>query len=259
MTVNTYTGVRTNAELIEQVYELGHLDDAWRVLDSTYSNGKFWARRRPPRLVTVDIDPDKPAQILGDGTRLPFADATFDATITDGPYKLNGRPTDAVDQPYGVHRWESREGRHQLLVGLLAEAARVTVPGGRCFAKCQPQVNGGRLWFQQRILSDAGEAAGLDLVDELYMASGRAQPLRAPCLACGAKLMRRSTGVWGRVVSSKASEDEQAAAFVCDAGGAHQPGDLSPQQHSNSNMSILLIFIKLPPSPPKGEAADTLF
>ena len=69
--------------------------------------------------------------------------------------------------------------------------------------------------------------------------------------------MRRETGAWGRVVVGTASDEAKAAAFICDdGGGAHVPGDLSPQQHSYSNISILLIFIKLPPEP---EEEPTLF
>lgn len=264
MTIHSLADTRNNAELIRDYVAPIWFEDHWTILDSTHNAGKFWKLWQPEHLVRVDIDPlhRDHIDLLGDGTRLPFADDTFDATVTDGPYKLNGRPTDSVDLPYGVHKWQGRTERHTLLVGLLIEAARVTRPEGIVTAKSMPQVNGGRRWFQHRILSDAAEAIGMALVDEYLMPSGRKQPERSSCTECGAALMRRSDGQWGRVVSKQASDTEKAAAFVCEGTDVpHVPGEPTPQQHSESNYSVMSIF-RLPARAlnlPDPSAEPTLF
>lgn len=165
---------RTNAEMVADVARLGYLGG--RVLDCTYGRGTFWKVFRPAELVACDGDPAKsPIGYSVDFTRMPFADEEFDASVIDGPYKLNGTPTIEVDEAYGVHVTSSREGRHELIKGGIVECVRVTRVGGHVLVKCQDQVNGGKVRWQSRIFADHAEALGCRLRDSFLFPSYRPQ------------------------------------------------------------------------------------
>lgn len=163
---------RTNAELIVACRTLGYLRDDWVTLDPTYGRGTFWNIWRPRILRTHDQKIDGV-----DFRHLPYPDAMFEAITFDPPYKLNGTPTEEVDERYGVDRYASRADRHQLIRDGMAECARVLAPGGSLLVKCQDQVNGGKVRWQTIEFSTYGtEELGLDLVDMLHMLGGRPQP-----------------------------------------------------------------------------------
>lgn len=134
----------TNAHLIEDVARLGYITDDDLVLDMTYGRGGFWARYRPPRLVTVDINTE--AHIRADNRRLPVRDRAFDVAVFDPPYKLNGTPAlGDFDARYGIEevtRWQDRMDR--IDDGLIAASRALTI-GGRLLVKCQDQVCSGQV------------------------------------------------------------------------------------------------------------------
>lgn len=169
---------RHNGELIAAVARLGYLHPDDYTLDCTWGRGTWWATWRPKRLEGSDLDPDlSPTATSVDFTDLPWDDATFDAVCFDPPYKLNGTPTATVDQRYGVHTVRSRDERHQLMLDGLTECARVTRTGGVVLAKCQDQVEGGKVRWQTRMLADHAEThCDLELIDRLDMLGGRPQP-----------------------------------------------------------------------------------
>lgn len=165
---------RTNAEMIADVARLGYLDG--RVLDCTHGKGTFWKVWQPAELVACDLHPLKsPIGYSVDFTDLPFADGEFDAAVIDGPYKLNGRPTAKVDEPYGVHVPASRDGRHELIKAGITECIRVTRVGGHVLVKCQDQVNGGKVRWQTRIFAEHAEQLGCRLRDSFLFPSYRPQ------------------------------------------------------------------------------------
>lgn len=114
--VLTATKWATNAELIEDVERFGYLDG--RVLDCTYGYGTFWKNWKPDDLTACDIDPAKsPIGHSVDFTNLvEFGKRSFDAVVFDPPYKLNGTPTDAVDERYGVHKVATWQDRYSLII-----------------------------------------------------------------------------------------------------------------------------------------------
>lgn len=168
---------RSNAELIEACVRLGYLQEDWRTLDPTYGFGTFWQRWRPATLIASDLDPVKSPGLVADVRALPFPDRSFDAVVFDGPYKLNGTPTDAAgsDGRYGVHEVTNWRDRMSLLVDGLVECARV-LGGGYLLVKCQDQVCSGKVRWQTDVLTDAAGICGLGKVDRLDLLSYRPQP-----------------------------------------------------------------------------------
>lgn len=173
----------SNAALMEACRTLGYLGDGRRTLDATFGLGNFWTLWRPDGLVALDryvVTPPerRPVDLVADFTRLPFADRTFEDAVFDGPYKLNGTPsdTDGADTRYGVGgpvytRWQDRM---TLLRQGLQSCAWVT--SRTLLVKCQDQVCSGRMRWQTTYLVEAAEAVGFGLVDRFDFLSYRAQP-----------------------------------------------------------------------------------
>lgn len=176
MTVLAATAWPTNAHMIEDVAELGYLGGD--VLDCTYGYGTFWKRWRPKVLIGCDLDPAK--SLIGysvDFTALPGPwSESFDAVVFDPPYKLNGTPTDAVDERYGVHVVRTWQDRLDLIEAGIYECVRVLKPKGYLLIKCQDQVCSGQVRWQTRIFADHAEDCGTTLVDRFDMLGGRPQP-----------------------------------------------------------------------------------
>jgi SAM-dependent methyltransferase len=164
----------SNAELIEACARLDYLDADALTLDATFGRGIFWRTWRPRRLITADKSKGRP-MLRADFTRLPFPDHTFDRVILDPPYKLNG--TDAGEgERYGVERYASWQGRHQLIRGGITDCARVLRPAGVLLVKCQDQVCSGAVRWQTDEFTRHAESLGLDKVDRLDRLGHRPQP-----------------------------------------------------------------------------------
>jgi hypothetical protein len=169
----------TNAALIADCARLGYLHADWRTLDPTYGYGTFWNDFRPAELDASDLDPAKsPIGYSVDFRALPWPDRYFGSVVFDGPYKLNGNPsdTDGSDERYGVHEYTDWRDRMALLRAGVAECARVLRTGGYLLVKCQDQVCGGRVRWQTFELTLEAEKHGLGLVDRLDFLSYRPQP-----------------------------------------------------------------------------------
>lgn len=174
MSVLTATRWHDNGALIEDVARLSYLDG--RVLDVTFGYGTFWSRWQPAELVACDLDPTKsPIGYAVDFRELPFDDRSFDAVVLDPPYKLNGTPTDEVDERYGVHiptRWQDR---HELIRSGITECARVA--RRYVLLKCMDQVSAGKKRWQTIEFTNHAAAVGLLLEDRFDMlTSPRPQP-----------------------------------------------------------------------------------
>ena len=176
MTVMAISGYKDNGYLILACVELGYLCKEWVTLDPTYGEGVFWKHWRPNTLVAHDLDPElSPSGVSIDATMLPYPDRHFDSVVIDGPYKLNGKPTEETDKRYGVHiptRWQDRM---QLLGKMLTEGARV-LDGGFLLFKCQDQVCSGKVRWQTHVFTDLAVTLDLGLVDRLEFCSYRPQP-----------------------------------------------------------------------------------
>lgn len=161
----------SNAEMIAEVARLGYLNG--HVMDCTYGRGVFWKVFKPEKLTAHDLKLDGV-----DFRDLPHPDGAFDTSVIDGPYKLNGTGSNP-DIRYGVDLYASWQGRHALICLGMTECARVTIPRGYVLVKCQAQVCGGAIRWQDRIFADHGESIGLTLVDRFdLLGKGRKQPER---------------------------------------------------------------------------------
>ena len=163
-----------NAQLMRDVATLGYLKFEDYTLDCTYGTGRFWKLWRPLALIPTDLT-------MGiDFQYLPFPDGEFDATVIDGPYKLNGTSTSkgasALDAGYGVTAPAKWQERHALINAGIRECVRVTQRGGKVFVKCQDQVCLSKVRWQTREFSDTAEKAGCRLVDQIHVYGSRKQP-----------------------------------------------------------------------------------
>lgn len=168
----------TNADMILDVARLGYINPEDQVLDPTYGRGGWWKKWHPVGLVAHDINP---ALTFGgqsiDFRDMPYPAGHFDVVAFDPPYKLNGTPTAEIDERYGVHVVASRADRHQLIRDGITECLRVLKPGGILLAKCQDQVNGGKVRWQTIEFTRHAETVGpAVLIDMLHMLGGRPQP-----------------------------------------------------------------------------------
>ena len=78
------------AEAVKGLLAL-HFRDAATVLDMSYGDGKFWHPQMPRglELTTLDINPAKRADVIGDFRALPFPDRAFDVACFDPPYMVD--------------------------------------------------------------------------------------------------------------------------------------------------------------------------
>lgn len=173
-------GDRTNnADLMAGCATLGYLPDP--VLDLTYGKGRFWNESRPLDLATNDADESTDATYHEDFTATGWVDDGFGAVVFDPPYKLNGtskpRGPATSDVDYGVAGdYMPMRERHKLMRDGLAEAIRITRPGGFVLTKCQDQVSSGQVRWQTRMLEAVAKRHGCKLVDELHVRGYRQQP-----------------------------------------------------------------------------------
>lgn len=167
----------TNGHLIADCARLGYLRKEWLTLDPTYGYGTFWKVWQPDELVACDLNPAKsPIGYPVDFTDLPWSGGHFRAAVYDGPYKLNGNPsdTDGIDERFGVEVYTRWQDRLDLLVRGAVEVARVT--DEYLLVKCQDQVVSGKLRWQTIAITEALESAGFGLKDRMEFLGRRGQP-----------------------------------------------------------------------------------
>ena len=112
-----------------------------RILDPTWGLGRFWTRWKPWELFGSVFDPAKSPSAPTDFRHLEeWVNGYFGAVTLDGPYKLNGTATKAVDGRYGVDTYASPAERHGLICDGMTECTRVLKVGGVLLVKCKDQV-----------------------------------------------------------------------------------------------------------------------
>lgn len=161
--------------MITSVAKLGYLNG--RLLDVTFGYGNFWSLWQPPDLVACDLDPAKsPVGYPVDFTHLPSEwMGEFDTIVLDPPYKLNGRPTDAVDERYGVASRATVQERYSLIDRGIGECARFTKR--YLLLKCMDQVVSGRKHWQTIHFANYASLHGMALVDRFdLLVTPRPQP-----------------------------------------------------------------------------------
>lgn len=166
----------TNAHLIEDVARLGYLRREDAILDPTWGRGVFWKRWQPDVLVGSDLELEKsPVGRSVDVRWMPyFRTGSFDVVVFDPPYKLNGTGAEHEDRfgvagPY-VSRWE----RFEVAELGLEECARIARRA--VLLKCQSQVNGGDVRWQDIDFTNYAAGLGLELVQRFWKIGHRPQP-----------------------------------------------------------------------------------
>lgn len=155
-----------NAELFAEVARLGYLPEP--VLDLTYGKGCFWNSYRPKPLWTNDLDPDSEAVYHYDFRATLFNNNGFATVVFDPPYKLSGtNKLPEFDRRFGLDKTRTRQEILGMLVGGLAEAARIA----REFVlvKCMDQINSGELVKQTAIVHNVAQAMGLKQAGEFWL------------------------------------------------------------------------------------------
>jgi hypothetical protein len=174
---------KTNADLILAAAEMGYLTG--RTLDATYGKGGFWTKYRPKELVTNDWDPTMYVEHNHDFRALPgHWEATFDTTVLDPPYKLDGTPQDRgpgeANLLYGVgagaREYESVDAVDQLYIDGLRECYRVTKPKGYVLCKVMDQVSGSRTRWESWKVANLMHTLGARYVTSFFLIGSRKQP-----------------------------------------------------------------------------------
>ena len=169
--IHAYGRWPSNAELIRDVATL-YLPLYADVLDATYGAG-VWTRGLlagdkfpPPRVIANDLNPDIPCLFHHDFRHFtPRWDWTFDVTMFDPPYKLNGTPSGDDDIRYGVDQPSSIEERMDLILDGVTGCLATVKAKGQLWVKCADQVASGQVvWQTEEVISHA-RAKGCDLVD----------------------------------------------------------------------------------------------
>lgn len=164
---------RSNAELIAHgCVPLRYLQKDWPTLDPTYGlRGGWWKLWQPDHLEAHDI------RTTGlDFRYLPEEWlAAWKVVTYDPPYKLNGKPTEVVDDRYGVGVYRTLAQRKGLMLDGLIACADAVEPGGFLLAKCQDQVCGGKVHWQTDWYTGWAAKAGLVKRDRLDIV-GRSRP-----------------------------------------------------------------------------------
>ena len=117
----------TSAETVSKMLTVLY-PDAKVVLDATWGKGRFWGLLKPPELTMViglDLSPHGRPSVVGDFTRLPFADQSVDVTIYDPPFlsDMSKHGTAVMESRFSGYRGEA-EARETVQAGA-REAWRV--------------------------------------------------------------------------------------------------------------------------------------
>jgi hypothetical protein len=164
---------RTNGEMIADVAALGYIEG--KVLDLTYGEGAFWTEWCPDVLIENDLHKGAEWMHHEDFRATSFASGAYDTVVFDPPYKMGGTPSsEKMDKAYGTEEYRSRIEILSLLVGGIAEAARLS--NKWVLVKCQDQVSSGEVRWQTQTAVDTARALGMRLFDSFMLPGGRPQP-----------------------------------------------------------------------------------
>lgn len=142
-----------------------------KILDCTYNTGKMW-KKSSYKPVRMDINADLELDIVGDFTKMPFENESFDIIVFDPPHL----PTNAAsensskiwEKQYGItSEGEGREGDNVngMFLPFLKEAKRVLKHGGIVLAKIADLVHNHRQQFQQVDFINAVREVGMTPCD----------------------------------------------------------------------------------------------
>lgn len=126
-----------------------------RILDCTYNEGRIWKKATIKPTKTMDIDSTFKVDVVGDFTRMPFPNESFDVIVFDPPHL-----TKAASSKKSSKMWERRfgltahgKGREgddicDLFEPFLKEAQRVCTENGVVIAKICDMVHNHKYRWQ---------------------------------------------------------------------------------------------------------------
>ena len=174
----------SNAEMIEDVVRLGHIQPADRLIDLTWGSGVWWKKyTHPGEFVANCADVDKAGRLktpelqLGwswiqrDFRNTELPDASFDKVTFDPPYvSKGGRDTSTIPKflaAYGLRDApKTPEALHAYNVDGLLEARRIVRPGGYVFVKVMNYISSGELQPAAHWMRTSALEEGFKLVEE---------------------------------------------------------------------------------------------
>lgn len=156
-----------SAEIIRLIMET-MFEDARTVLDMTYGAGRFWdASPRPYRVITMDIDPGRRPDLVGDFRQIGAPAGVVDVAVFDPPYISNPSRsgTSIMASRFGGYE-NVREMERSVKLGVF-EAWRLSRLG--IIVKVQNHIHGGKFVHMTRWVEDA--LVPTPLYDELHVSS----------------------------------------------------------------------------------------
>jgi len=153
-----------DAELLERMLDFYPRSRPERILDATVNLGRFWAGSSR-RVIGLDVEPKVQPEVLGDNSRMPFGDDTFDVIIYDPPHVPNQGQDRSKDfnLRFGLVLKSSAENGYNLAYlypPFAREAYRVLRPEGILFCKITDYVHGHRFQWAHidfiRVASEVG-------------------------------------------------------------------------------------------------------
>jgi hypothetical protein len=139
------------------------------ILDATVNAGRFWEGSDFP-VVGMDIEARHRPEIVGDNTRMPFADECFDVVVYDPPHVPNqgaDKSKDFNDRFGLVLKSSARNGYNfsHMFPPFVQEAYRILEPEGIMLAKIADYVHGHRFQWAHVELIQCATAVGFCACD----------------------------------------------------------------------------------------------
>ena len=147
------------------------------IVDATWGNGTFWRGRTPPgwRVVGMDSNAGKRAEVRADNRWLPVRDASVDVVVYDPPFVTHRWSEWSQMQSYGYAVGKGSVG--YLFPAFVAGAARALRQNGILLCKMADQVHSGYLWPQTlELQQEIEDAPGLTLCDVIIKVRPSARP-----------------------------------------------------------------------------------
>lgn len=163
-----------DAGLITRIIPFYLRHDAAIVLDATWGKGNFWRYDEQFRVVGMDNDKLRHAEVLADNQVMPFRNDTFDAIMYDPPHITHSWSDWDQSGSYGVAGGRGSIG--YLFPLFLYEAWRILKDDGIVVAKLADQVHSGMTWHQTREFCQCAEAEGFQHCDTIVKVRTAARP-----------------------------------------------------------------------------------
>ena len=164
---------------IEILLDIHCAVDSPIILDCTYNTGKMWKGfNKDFKIVSMDIDPVYNTEVVGDFTKMPFEDGSFDVIVFDPPHlpiaSASENSSKIWESKYGnTNSGEGREGDNisGMFEPFLKEAKRVLKKDGLVLAKLADIIHNHRYQWQHVDFINAVREIGMTPCDMMVKTS----------------------------------------------------------------------------------------